>query len=58
LDELAEGCDARERDHYADGDHDDGVAQDEADGGSSRRTQRETDADFAVRRVTTKDITP
>ena len=29
------------------GDHDDRIAQDEADGGSSRCTKREADADFA-----------
>ena len=47
LDELAEGGDARERDGHADGDHGDGVAQDEADGGSARGAKREADADFA-----------
>ena len=47
LDELTEGCDARERDGHPYSDHRDGVAQDEADGGSSRGAKRQTDADFA-----------
>src|SRR6202163_2707832 len=42
---LPRAVDARERDGQADGDHDDGVAQDESDGGSARGAKRETDAD-------------
>jgi hypothetical protein len=47
LDELAEGGDARERNGHTGGDHDDGVAQDEADGGSACGAKREANADFA-----------
>src|SRR5215472_9326960 len=47
LHELAEGGDARERDGYASGNHNDGVAQNKADGGGARGAKREADADFA-----------
>jgi hypothetical protein len=46
IDELAEGGDARQREGHAGGDHDDGIAQDESDGGSARGAKREADADF------------
>jgi len=48
LDQLAEGGGARNSDGHAGGNHDDGIAQDQADGGSIRRAKREADADFAA----------